>query len=108
MSNKKKICIYSWEGVFSPFVAGYAYFIVDQLQTNQELKEYLDRHGGRWLVNRQMPNDPVLHRILRTIDHLTFGDKMQLVYFVDTYRSKLLEKHNNCVSIPNILHVKIV
>lgn len=108
MSNKKKIFIYSWEGVFSPFVAGYAYFIVDQLQTKQELKDYLDRHGGRWLVNHQMPKHPVLYNIVRTIEHLTFGDKMQLVYFVDTYKSKLLEAHNNCVTIPNILHVKMV
>lgn len=108
MPNKKKIFIYSWEGVFSPFVAGYAYFIVDQLQTSHDLKEYLDRHGGRWLVNHQRSNHPVLYRILCTIDHLTFGDKMQLVYFVDTYKSKLLDKHNNFVTIPSILHVKIV
>lgn len=107
MSNKKPILIYNWEGIFSPFVAGYAYFIVDQLQNHDELKQYLKHHSGHWLLYKISPKHPVLDNILHTIDHLTFGDKMQLVRFVSTYKEKLLLPHNNCVSIPNILHVKM-
>lgn len=100
--------IYNWEGVFTPFVAGYAYFIVDQLQRDGDLKPYLDKHGGRWIINPLTTKNPILNGIQRTVDHLTFGDKMQLVHFVETHKSSLLESHNKSITIPDFLQVKLL
>lgn len=108
MSLKRKMLIYNWEGVFTPFVAGYAYFIVDQLQSHDELKSYLDHQGGRWVLRHQTTIHPVLQKIQHTIEHLSVNDKMQLARFVETHKSNLLNAHDKRVTIPHFLLVKMV
>lgn len=106
--SKQIMCIYNWKGLLTPYVAGYAYFIVDQLQSHNELKEYLDYHGGRWLLYDLVATNPVLYSIQQTIKHLTINDKMQLAHFVETHKSNLIQPHDKSVHIPDFLQVKMV
>lgn len=100
--------IYDWEGELTPYVAGYAYFIVDQLQNQDELKWYLNKHGGSWLMYNLAAVHPALQNIVRTIRYLTFNEKMMLVKFVERHKSNLLKRHEKNNTLPPHMQVKML
>lgn len=103
---KKYFChIYCWGGAFSPHVVDYAYFVVDQLQSQNCLQGWLDKHGGRWLLSHPPVSHPVLSNIVKTIELLHVGERMQLALFVETHKSKLLVAHG--MSNPRPEHLKV-
>ena len=106
MSRKVKRFIYCWEGMFTDHVVDYAYFIVDQLQCNNGLGDWLDKKGGGWLLCHPKASHPALHRLLNSIQHLHPGEIMQLARFVEKYKSKLLATHGMLNPRPVYLHVK--
>ena len=110
MTCKTKMYIYCWEGHFTPHVADYAYFVVDQLQLHQDLKPWLDKHGGGWLL--QTPSlikhvGPV-YNIQKTIAHLELGEKMQLATFVQKHKSALMLKQTMLNTRPLHFRVKLL
>lgn len=102
----KYLCsIYCWEGVFSPHVVDYAYFVVDQLESRHDLQDWLEKHGGGWLISRPPVSHVALCNVLKTIELLHPGEIMQLARFVETYKSKLVAAHG--MSNPRPLHFKV-
>lgn len=105
MCPKYKCKIYSWDGVFYHHVIDYAYFIVDQLQSQIELKDWLEKYGGGWLLYRPTVSHPALCNILKVMDLLHVGEVMQLAQFVEKHRSQLLVPHG--MSNPRPQHFRI-